>query len=361
MSLPPPSEILSTIRSSCESVSLPLNESAIDEFIHSVPQDQWSKLSTNHGVRLPLKFDSALQELNLLATLGLLNFLSGYRKALHRLTTRGAYSTILSIVLSAYLTSSSPEDESSILSTRGMLSANVASIAALAQITTHSESDHPTLGPAVKVGTKDPEAFEILELLVGVLHETGKVLEDLGMKNLGEWFEGELCRTNGDSGAMIHSMATTFPAFKDVHSVNGKPVYLFKKALWTLNAIHTRFSNEAEEGTSFPVPKGIENFPVFADNVLPSMLIHFKILPTPSSLSPVPSPTVLRASSVHACHLIVKRAHELSQQGGGGGDKEWLKDWTEVGLDGYLWSLAKEGTYREGVERAVEERGTVYY
>jgi len=65
-------------------------------------------------------------------------------------------------------------------------------------------------------------------------------------------------------------MATTFPAFKDVHLVNGEPIYLFKKALWTLNAVSTRFSREAEGGLTFPVLKGIENFPIFADNVLPS-------------------------------------------------------------------------------------------
>ena len=39
---------------------------------------------------------------------------------------------------------------------------------------------------------------------------------------------------------------------------------------------------------------------------------------------------------------------------------EWLKEWNEVGLDGYLWSLAKEGERRGSVER-VQERGTVYY
>lgn len=159
------------------------------------------------------------------STLGLLNFLSGYRKALHRLTTRGAYSTVLSIVLSAYL-SASDDDSSSILSAQGMKSCSVASIAALAQITTHTESDHPTLGSAVKVGTKDAEAFEILELVVKVLHETGETLQQLDAKNLGEWFENELCRTSGDSGAMIHSVRLTLESLDQTSS---EPA--FKRAL----------------------------------------------------------------------------------------------------------------------------------
>jgi len=86
------------------------------------------------------------------------------------------------------------------------------------------------------------------------------------------------------------------------------------------------------------------------------MLIHYEILPHPSSLDSTPSPTILRASSIYACQQIVKRAHELA-----GNDREWLKEWNEVGLDGYLWSLAKEGTRRDEIERVVEEKGTVYY
>ncbi|GAA5963447.1 hypothetical protein JCM3765_003075 [Sporobolomyces pararoseus] len=365
MSLPPPSSIFSSIRSSCETVSLPLNFEAIDEFIQSVSQSQWIKLSKNHGVRLPLKFDSSLQELNLLATLGLLNFLSGYRKPLHRLISRGAYSTILSLVLSSYLSSSSDDD--SILTTKGMKLISISKLSELTQIKTHKESSHPTLGSFVQIGTKDEEAFEILELLEKVLNETGEVLESLDKNCLGEWFRDELCRLNGDSAAMIHSMATTFSSFKDVHLIkdgNGggeQPVYLFKKALWTLNAIHSRFHQEG--GLDFPVPKGVnENFPIFADNVLPSMLIHFKILPNPSTSSTstmVVSPTILRASTIYACQKIVERAHELSQQARP--QDEWLKNWKEIELDGYLWSLAKEGNGRDEIERVVEERGTVYY
>jgi len=83
------------------------------------------------------------------------------------------------------------------------------------------------------------------------------------------------------------------------------------------------------------------------------MLLHLSILPsTPSS-----TPTILRASSVYACQLIVQRAKELGEEREG---MEWLKEWNEVGLDGYLWSLAKEGERRGSVER-VQERGTVYY
>ncbi|GAA5940703.1 uncharacterized protein JCM15063_006332 [Sporobolomyces koalae] len=366
MSLPPPAELLGSIRTSCAAVSLPVDQSAVDRFILSISQSEWARLSENHGVRLPLRFETALEELNVLAMLGLLNFLSGYRSELHRLTGRGAYSTILSLVLSAYLSADSSIPASSILTTEGMIAATVSTIASLAQITTHTEQDHPTLGAAVKVGTKDAQAFEICQLVVDVLHETGLTLQGLQFDSIGAWFKAELCRTNGDSGAMIHSMATTFPAFRDVHEIDSNPVYIFKKALWTLNAIHARFnSSSSSDQLDFPVPTAVDQFPVFADNVLPSMLVHLGILPASSS-SPTAttSSTILRASSIYAGFIIVKRAHELASASSNSDDDDraWLRGWNEVGLDGYLWSVAKEKGNRQAVERILShEKGTVLY
>lgn len=138
------------------------------------------------------------------STLALLNFLSGYRTALHRLTTRGAWSTILSLVLSAHL---ADNNKATPLTTQGMLSATPASLAALAQISTHSETDHPTLGSAVKVGTKDDEANEILELVAETLKSTGMVLRSQGKRCLGEWVAEALKETNGDAGGMVHKVS----------------------------------------------------------------------------------------------------------------------------------------------------------
>lgn len=132
--------------------------------------------------------------------LALLNFLSGYRTPLHRLTTRGAWSTVLSLVLSAHLASN---PQATPLSTQGMLAATPASLAALAQIDTHAETDHPTLGSAVRVGTKDDEAIEILELVAETVKSTGQALKSQGKRSLGEWVLTALRETNGDAGEMV--------------------------------------------------------------------------------------------------------------------------------------------------------------
>ncbi|BGP12100.1 hypothetical protein JCM10213_005207 [Rhodosporidiobolus nylandii] len=371
---PSPSALLSTIRTSCAALTsrsgIVVDPAAVDRFIESVPQDAWDRTTgaEAHGVRLPLRFDSAEEELNLLATLALLNILSGYRIALHRLTGRGAYSTILSLVLSSYLSGSSvSSDEPSLLTASGLRACTPGSLAALARIETHREAPHPTLGPAVTVGEKDDEALEILELLAGVCTQTGEVLRRERKETLGAWMSAKLKETDGDVAKTIHALATTFPAFADASLVDGQPAFLYKKALWLVTVVALRFQKAKDDGerVPFPVPElSKEPLPVFADNVLPSLLIHHSILslssssiPSLASLSlsdpstltlPSDAATALRAAAATACAAIVARAQELGREG-----------WTEQRLDAYLWGWGKteEG---KSVARVVE-RGTVYY
>ncbi|GAA5979927.1 hypothetical protein JCM11641_007588 [Rhodosporidiobolus odoratus] len=379
--LPPSDQLLDSIRTSCAAsttrAAISIDHQAIDTFIQTVGPEEWSALTgaEAHGVRLPLRFDSPEDEVNLVATLGLLNFLSGYRTPLHRLTGRGAYSAILSLVLSSYLSGSTiSSDEPSLLSAAGLRSVTPAALAGLARIKTHNEKPHPTLGPAVTVGEKDEEAWEILELLANVCVQTGAVLQRESKATLGEWVVAKLNETQGDVAKMVHALASTFPAFADAHVVDGEPVYLFKKALWLLTVITLRF---ADEKPSFPLPEVDDtNLPIFADNVLPSLLVHHGIIslsasthPSLSALSladpstlllPHEAATGLRAASLTACSAMVIRAHELAKDDDGvSGGKEWLSTWTERKLDGFLWNWGK-GEEGKAVAR-VGERGTVYY
>lgn len=154
----------------------------------------------------------------------MLNFLSGYRSTLHRLTSRGAYSTILSLVLSAYL--SSPDNGDAPLSAQWMRDATLVQIAELARIQTHREEDHPTLGSAVKVGVKDEEAFEVLQLLVGVLNETGSILQEAGIKSLGVWVREMLERANGDGFQVVREVRFPLvPGLSIVHPSSADHLY----------------------------------------------------------------------------------------------------------------------------------------
>ncbi|SGY62855.1 BQ5605_C007g04744 [Microbotryum silenes-dioicae] len=401
-SLPPSSEsILDSIRSSCRALTarsdITIDDKAIDTFLHGIGAEAWSQHLQNnhHGLRLPLRFDSAHEELNLIAyvalVLSLLNFLSGYREPLHRLTQRGAFSNILSLVLSAHL-SAGDSSSSSLLSAKGMRNATLTQISSMAQIQTHQEKPHPTLGPVVKVGEKDDDAFEILELIVRVLNRTGEVLKKEGKEDLGHWVQQALLEVEGESEQMLRKIYDTFPDFQDAYTVGGEceccfllhlessagetltpfcpwtpaAVCILKKALYLLNAITVRFSasGSPDHAPTFPLPTNTTRFPIFADNVIPSILMHHRIIVLPTSRT-LPTPpllsteeaTRLRAASISACHRIVERAQVLS---GNGPENEWMRGMLEVDLDGYLWDSGKRDSIGKNVVR-IAERGTTMY
>ena len=162
-------------------------------------------------------------------------------------------------------------------------------------------------------------------------------------------------------------------------------IYCFKKALFLINGVSVRFG--AKDPSPFPVPR-TSHLPVFTDNVLPSILIHFGIVdlstaapalaalfpgagadnstlaglfaaaPEPASSPmipagrvakkpvPVDGPTVtpaqsyiLRAAAVEACERIVVHAHSMCAAGRGA---PWLGDITLPDLDNWLWAVAKD-------------------
>ena len=174
-------------------------------------------------------------------------------------------------------------------------------------------------------------------------------------------------------------------------------IYCFKKALFLVNAIAIRFAAKRERDDAlspFPIPH-TSHLPVFADNVLPSILIHLGVIDLASATStssstsaplaslfpaidggaasdtaadlalllaaaPVPPPGrtteaagpiiegpvltpaqsyILRAAAIDACERIVSHAHAMSAAGRGA---PWLKDVTLPDFDIWLWAVAKD-------------------
>jgi hypothetical protein len=170
-------------------------------------------------------------------------------------------------------------------------------------------------------------------------------------------------------------------------------VYLFKKALLLLHAIRVRFSTYK----AIPVVD-TSNFPVFSDNVLPSMLVHFGIIvlsqtdreslagqfthdgAASAALLALPSlavqiqdrgdelriiregprlnlqdAAILRAAAVHACAAMVEYARNMSDSKLTK-DQRWIKEITLPELDGWIWSVAKDRHDYRILERFVCER-----
>lgn len=147
-------------------------------------------------------------------------------------------------------------------------------------------------------------------------------------------------------------------------------VYCFKKALLTIHTLARRFSG----ASSIPIPPGSDGLPIFADNVIPSLLIHLGVLDlssTPPSLGltglfpgagspdtllaeapaqeldveveegPVLTAEqayVLRAAAVDACERIV----EVARGQDGAEDVAWMREVSAPEVDGWLWAVAKD-------------------
>ena len=171
--------------------------------------------------------------------------------------------------------------------------------------------------------------------------------------------------------------------------VDGKPIYCFKKALFLIHAITSRFGSLSPP--PFPMLDTTKT-PVFSDNVLPSLLIHLGVIdlsgsPSLSSLFPDAfsdenltcllgsSPTTvksaqsgpkavpkegpivtadqaytLRAAAIDACEIIVETAQSLTDEEKVQG-AEWISKVILPELDMWIWSIAKDRSDYRALER----------
>jgi hypothetical protein len=117
-----------------------------------------------------------VHEVNTLSILELLNFTSGFRAELQRLTGRGAFDTIRAFIIALHI---SRWD----LSSLGLETITIDDVARLAQIPVVEEVEHPTLR-GVHTGRRTKLA-RMVEMIVDVLQGTGKILTGRGYPSLG--------------------------------------------------------------------------------------------------------------------------------------------------------------------------------
>lgn len=205
----------------------------------------------------------------------------------------------------------------------------------------------------------------------------------------------------------IHQLVETFPGFNDVGTVKGHQVCLYKKALFCIQAIASTFNAPTRPSApTFPLPSN-KHIPVFCDNILCSqcgfciftllealrltrhtvMSIYYKLTDvsdtsfeklksidtSKTSATRVEAARLdkeeayaLRAATVAACEAAIHEARAVSEElkkRDDGGDAQKRADWLAaveaVQLDGFLWSVAKDGKLRD-IPR-IAERGTIYY
>ncbi|KAF7782453.1 hypothetical protein Agabi119p4_1829 [Agaricus bisporus var. burnettii] len=376
--LPPSGGYLEAIRYSSRqlriSAGIHITTPAIERFLQSPAFiSSFKRVSTVHGLNLPLKFDSHLEELNLISVLSILNFASGYRASLHQQLGRGAWDSIRAFIFSLFITSSSGDD---LLSASGMQSISMAQVAELMGVNLHVERPHETL-PGVTVGELGGPLYELVMLITRVLNETGAILVNGGYINLGSFVLEALkegAKTESSLETVLARLVKAFPAFQDMAIIEGQPIYCFKKALFLIHAIRIRFGSLSPP--PFPIPE-TRDTPIFSDNVIPSLLIHLGVIDiskapglntifegagsearlgtllglgppragqagsSTSKDGPVLSNDQafkLRAAAIDACQMIVETARSFDVAQANAIDAEslnWIKDITLPELD--LW------------------------
>ncbi|KAG2128619.1 uncharacterized protein EDB93DRAFT_167747 [Suillus bovinus] len=395
---------VSSIKESCRIVTIDahikVEDAAIRRLLESPSfRSSFHRVSGSHGLAFPLKFPSLLSELNFLSVLSLLNFASGYRVPLHEQTGRGAWDNIRAFTFSLYLSSATGQGD--LLSAKGMKTMSEQQVAQHMGVKIHVERPHEKI-PGVTVGELGGPIYELVQLISSTLTETGQILDTSGYSELGGFVleslkEGAKADPSASLGIVLERLVRAIPAFRDMAVVNGKPVYCFKKALFLIHAVKIRFGSSLP----FPIPSTAQA-PVFTDNVLPSLLVHFGVLdlagatshgldklfpgaesedrinkllalppevpqvlvqdtkktpPKDGPILTIDQAYVLRAAAVHACEKIVQYARGDGQHSG---EKTWVKDITSPELDIWLWAVAKDRPDYRNLERFVL-RGTVFF
>ncbi|KAK2467803.1 hypothetical protein APHAL10511_000098 [Amanita phalloides] len=247
-------------------------------------------------------------------------------------------------VLALYLESTTGERD--LMSSKGMRTMQMVKVAELLQIDLHVEEPHETL-PGVTIGKLGGPLYELVKLITDVLNETGQLLVEYGYTNLGSFViaaleEGKKAGEGGKE-VVLERIVRAFPGFQDMAIVNGQHIYCFKKALFLIHAICIQF------GSLKPAPFWVADTtdsPVFADNVLPSMMMHFGVIDV-GRLGMGRDMNweegyMLRAAAIEAGERIATAAGRL-----------------ETEVDMWLWGISKRPELR--VIDRMAERGTVFY
>ncbi|KAF8947149.1 hypothetical protein BGZ47_010167 [Haplosporangium gracile] len=333
--------VYTTTKQCRERSDIKIDHDAIVRFLDNLTQESWDKHSVANGMSFPLKFDSLEQEVNILSLIDILNTGHGFRKELHEDSDRGAFETIVFGIMSFHISSSATTADALSKLTGWEVGSH---FGITMQKDVPSELAHVTV-------SKPSIASKLAGQLQGVLNETGRVLKEKKFETLGAFVIDAAKKANGSGEKFAEILINTFPAFQDYAEIDGEKVYVFKKAFLLASSLERRF------GATEPIFafKGLEKSPIFADNVIPTMMVHFGILVLPESLkhtvqedgvTTVEESYRLRAAAVDGCRVIVEKANLKGE------DKISKVEFEETGmsscdLDVYLWRVAKEPQYRK--------------
>ena len=360
--MPPPTaaSVRAAAADAAAAAHIAVDTPAIDRVLRGIDAQAFARLRTNHGGSVPLRFESPDEHLNFVCVMVLLNACSGYRDAFHAATGRGAADNMRRLALGLFLTHN---DGPSPLSAAGLERLRAPLLAEVLGVSLHTEAPHPVL-PGVTVGTRGGPLADALDALAEMCRTTGAFLMSRGCADLGTYVARAVEAALADSAAPLDVLLGALaevPGFADARTVDGRQVYIYKKAFLLIHTLltsdrigHPALAALAARSRADIVPQ----LPLFVDNVIPTLLIHWGVLtnvdvPPGHELSHDAGYRI-RAAALAAGSQIAARAHALASEP----SLPFLAHVTEAELDAYLWSIAKEPALRALPRLA--EKSTMY-
>ncbi|KAJ1951259.1 hypothetical protein EC988_004096 [Linderina pennispora] len=318
------------------------NVEKFDQYVTEV--NQWTR-------KLPLRFDNFAQELNMFSIIDLLQIGSGFRRDLHAACGRGASDTIVFGCISLHI-SQTPVDA------KGLQELTLGDISQHFGIPLFGDEKPMREGvTAVTVSEASP-VRPLAEIILGILQDTGRRLEQFGFASFAD-FIIKICTEQATAKHLVEKLVNAFPSLRDAAEINGKPVYLFKKAQLIAYDVFQRFK-DSEKIFNFP---DVAEMTLFADNVVPAMVQnHGMMTPCDAIQKKIDSSeeltleetTAMRAASIVAAQLVVDYANSTECKTTPG--KFPINQAT---LDNFWWKEGKDPELRK-INRLVC-KNTVYF
>lgn len=147
------------------------------------------------------------------------------------------------------------------------------------------EGQHPT-NPIIRIQV-DSEVKSLVEKIKHVCNECGKILRARSCKDFGQFvldhLKSMICFLiveNDSAVSLVQELVDTFPAFQDVGFVGDVKVHLYKKAQLAVAELYAL----KDQDPKFDF-KDIGSLTIFADNVIPAVLIKEGVLIPSEDLS----------------------------------------------------------------------------
>ncbi|KAI9106269.1 hypothetical protein DFS34DRAFT_602884 [Phlyctochytrium arcticum] len=286
-----------------------LVEDKIDPFLQSINEESWSAAQEHSVLRLPLKFDTKEQELNVLTLIDILDFGSGWNSQLNTVLGRSVLDAVRFGVMSMHISSVK-------ISATYLRDIRLSDVSTLFDIPLTRDVPHETLPLTIS----EPHSLRpFAQQLTDVMNEIGKTLCDRGYPDFAH-FLLEIAQAGGATAEqMVQGLVKMFSAMRDAERFQNIDTYLFRKAQLITANLYDRFRDSDPARFNF---SDVSSLTLLGDSAVCMELISRGILEVSESLREqlVKSEDLassvdrwdlrLRAAAVAAGEAIVGRAKE---------------------------------------------------